>query len=326
MTYIIDLQHLWEGSNPDTTGAQADVAARKNVVSVIVVASRSESLLIQTLQSVLAQQFVREVIIVNCEEQPSLEKALAKFVRNHPKCYHVRGHKNAGLAAAYNLGAQHASGQFLLFIKGNCILAKNATAKLLSTGMLKPAPWVVGAAEKPSEDAFKPLGMLSKLFANSFDALKYEGNQHQAIPEVSLPGGGFHAANIGPDCLFLSTQSFLELKGLDKKCFHSTFHMDLCLRIHYAGGGVYRAREFDVVAFKGTKQPFRAAMRNEWQAFCGRFHFYQKYVSRNTNKFLMVFIYGALAGGFMVRCLGRLFSAFIPDKPKNKLSKQTSFN
>jgi len=327
LTYIIDLQRLWDGSGAES-GAQEDAVAtsRKNVVSVIVVASQSESMLLRTLRSVLAQQFVREVIIVNCEEQVAIEKALAKFVRNHPKCYIVRGHKNAGLAAAYNLGAQHASGQFLLFIKGNCVLDKNATAKLLSTGMLKPSPWVVGAAQKPMKEAFKPLSRIVSLFANSFDTLKYENNQHKALPEVSLPGGGFHASNIDPDCLFLSTQSFLELKGLDKKCFHSTFHMDLCLRIHFAGGGVYRARELDVISLAPEKETCAQELRCEWQAFCGRFHYFKKYVSKSTNKFLMLFIYAALGIGFVFRSLSCLLGLFLPNRPTKKLPKKASFN
>ncbi|MGD9592653.1 MAG: glycosyltransferase family 2 protein, partial [Candidatus Berkiella sp.] len=292
----------------------------------VVVSSVSESVLIQALKSVLAQQFVREVIIVNTQEQASIEKALTRFVRNHPKCYIVRGHQQAGLAASYNLGAQHACGQYLLFMKANCVLAKNATAKLLATGILKPTPWLIGAPEKPSTIVFKPLSRIMSLLENSFGALKYESQQLQDFPEVSLPGGGFHAASISPECLFLSAQSFLDLKGLDKKCFHSTFHKDLCLRIHFAGGGVYRAREFDVITFNANKPSSAATFRDEWQAFRGRFHFYQKYAGKQTNKFFMLFIYGALALGFISRTVANVLGLFLPKKTQATIAKQTSFN
>ncbi|MBS0286864.1 MAG: glycosyltransferase family 2 protein [Proteobacteria bacterium] len=310
MTYIIDLQRLWEGNEEGTASsafARAQNGAHQNVVSVIVVAEPNEAMVMQTLSSVLAQKFVREVIIVNCEALPSLEKALTKFTHRHPTCYLVKGHKRAGLAAAYNLGAQHASGQFLLFIKGNCLLAKNAVASLLSTGIPKPAPWVIGAAEKKKRINFKPLAHLN-LFSNAFET--------QTLPEVSLPGGGFHAAQIAPDCLFMSTQTFLELKGLDKKCFHSTFHMDLCLRVHFAGGGVYRARDFDVVACTGAGHSLRESIRSEWQAFCGRYHFYQKYVSSRKNKIIVLIGYTALLVGFLGRMCMRLLSNF---NNKNKV-------
>lgn len=314
MTYIIDLQRLWEGNEAGSASAafaNAQEGAHKNVVSVIVVAEPNEAMLMRTLSSVLAQKFVREVIIVNCEALPSLEKALTKFTHRHPKCYLVKGHKHAGLAAAYNLGAQHASGQFLLFIRGNCLLAKHAIASLLATGLPKPAPWVIGAAEKKSHTPFKPL---AKLLANSFDMLKYENNQNNPLPEVSLPGGGFHAAHIAPDCLFMSTQTFLTLKGLDKKCFHSTFHVDLCLRVHFAGGGVYRARDFDVVACHGPGQTLAEGIRSEWQAFCGRYHFYQKYVSKRKNKIMVFFLYSALLVSLFGKVVLRLLASFYRKK------------
>ncbi len=320
MTYIIDLQQLWEpvvGDSASSTLSDKQLESRKNVVSVVVIAQFNEKLMKQALNSVLAQQFVREIIIVNCEENDSLEKMLSQFTSTHPRCYLVRGHKQAGLAAAYNLGAQHASGQFLLFMKGNCLLSKNGIAKLLATGIRKPAPWVVGTAEKNNALRFKPFGKIKKLFSNTLDSLHYQGQEH----EVSLAGGGFHAAHIGPECLFMATSSFMELKGLDKKCFHSTFHVDLCLRIHFAGGGVYSAREFEVVAVPGTLPSLVEDLRQEWQAFSGRTHFYKKYVRRTTNDVKMFFLYGALMIGFIARAFFKLLGRLIPKsakKPKIK--------
>ncbi len=321
MTYIIDLHQLWEESASLGAASQEEPQYRKNVVSVVVVATGSGALLLQTLNSVISQPFVREVIIVHCEENPAFDKALATFVRKHPKCYIVRGDKNKGLAALYNLGAQHACGQFLLLMKGNCLLAKNAMAKLLATGILKPSPWVVGVANKPTWHHLNPMGRLGALFSDPFDTLNVHGYQQEALPEVSLPGGGFHTYSIGPECLFLPTQSFLELKGLDKKCFHSTFHVDLCLRVHFAGGGVYRAREFDVHAFAPVKQSIMEALRNEWQGFCGRYHFYGKHIGKKNNKLLMLFVNGLLVIGFVFRsCLG-LVPKRLSKKSKVKYDK-----
>ncbi|MBS0289723.1 MAG: glycosyltransferase family 2 protein [Proteobacteria bacterium] len=304
MTYILDLQRLWE-TNTSTNSVQTSEARKKNVVSVIVVCIANEKLLLQVLQSVLAQQYIREVIIVNGEEAPSLEVNLAAFTRLYPKCHVVTADKKAGLAAAFNLGASHASGQFLLFVNGNCILPKHAVNTLLATGIRKPTPWVVGGAQQIQD---KPAwGRLTKLF-NALDVLKYEKNDNAFLPEVSLPGGGFHTSSLGPECLFLSAQSFLELKGLDRKCFHSTFHVDLCLRVHFAGGGVYRAKEVDLTTPPQLEHSLRDHIMMEWQALCGRYHFYKKHVSANTSIFLKGLHYGSLVLRFMSHCAKRFFT------------------
>ncbi len=324
MTYILDLRRLWEGVTVSSEAQEAAAAVyldpRKNVVSAIVVAHTNEPIILQTLQSVLAQQFIREVIIVNSEGSSSLEKTLAVFAKRHPKCHVVNGQKKDGLAAAYNLGAQYASGQYLLLFSGNCLLSKNAVLNMLATGIRKPAPWVIGGAE-----SLKAQGRLKKLLSNSMHSLKYENQTSH--PEVSLVGGGFHTSNVGPECLFLSTATFLELRGLDEKCFHSTFHTDLCLRIHYAGGGVYRAKDLNVVVCSETTLPLVAYVRKEWQGFCGRHHFYQKYVSNNTNKLFMGVLYAGIALHFIAKLSFGLLNIALsrPTKPVS-LAKQTSFN
>ncbi len=333
MTYILDLQRLWEEGVSVSSESQEAAAAvyldpRKNVVSAIVVAHSNEPIMLQTLQSVLAQQFIRELIVVNCETSSSIEKTLNVFAKRHPKCHVVTGQKKAGLAAAYNLGAQYASGQFLLLFSGNCLLSKNAVLNMLATGIRKPAPWVIGGVDEKSSPLFslKPWGRLKKLLSNDLYSLKYE-NQNRSHLEVSLVGGGFHASNVGPECLFLSTATFVELKGLDRKCFHSTFHKDLCLRIHYAGGGVYRAKDLNVIACSEPALSVGAYVRKEWQGFCGRHHFYQKYVSRNTNKILMGVLYAGIALHFIAKIsFGLLNMALSRPSKQVSLAKQTSFN
>lgn len=300
MTYIIDLHKLWEEHTDNNVGARGgdvSIDPRQNIVSVVVVATANETLLIQTLKSVLAQRFVREIIIVNCEPAQS-SSFLAKYIKLHPKCYVVSGHPKIGLAAAYNLGAQHASGQFLLFMTDACLLPKNAVMKLLSTGIRKTTPCVVGVEDKTycKEKAQVSWGAAIKGWLKTKSEKVFEANK---LPEVSLPGGGVHATHVAPYCLFLNTKTFLGLKGMDKNCFHSTFHVDLCLRVHLAGGDVYWAKELDVVLQPSPRQSLRHFSNREWCALRGWYHYYKKYVSKYTNKSLMGVLYIVLMMHFL---------------------------
>jgi GT2 family glycosyltransferase len=332
LTYIIDLQRLWESSasvTPEQQQAAAKVYLdpRKNLVSAVVVAHKDEDLLLQTLHSVLAQQFLREVIIVNGEGSASIDKALTKLAAHYPKCYLVNGQKNTGLAAAFNLGARYASGQYLLFLSGNGLLAKNAILHLLTTGIRKPTPWVIGTGEQLSCSAqVSAFSQIKKILLKE-DSLKYEHSQMKSFPEVSLAGGGFHASQIAPECLFIPTQTYLDLSGLDKRCYHSTFHTDLCLRIHIAGGGVYRARDAIIVTRLGKPEAFAEHFRKEWQAFRGQVHFHQKHYGKLTNKFWLAVVYASKACRFIGRLVMARFSKKKVSTSKEIiLSKQAGFN
>lgn len=316
MTYVLDLQRLWYEAE-DTSEQTASPELRKNVVSAIVVAEEDEEKLILTIQSVLVQQLVREVIIVNCGNSAVIEKSLIKFTSLHSKCYIVNGQKRMGLASAYNLGAQYASGQYLLFLNANSILPKNTVMKLLTTGLRKPTPWVIGVQERRYAPSTQKIGIWAKLSGKARSKISvpsYEDSKMQV--EVSLAGGGFHAANVAPECLFIPTQAFLDLKGMDKKCFHSTFHRDLCLRVHLAGGGVYRARDLNLVIEQNSSLPLGMEIYRQWQAFKGIVHFYKKYVSNNTNIFLVAMNYLGLTLKFLGNFCFSLFSFVLPRTAK----------
>jgi len=272
LTYVIDLQRLWEertNITPATKRAAATVYLdpRQRIVSIVMVVYQEEKLL-QVLQAVLAQPFVREIIIVDCTHQTCMEVMLARLIDLHPKCSVVAGQFKMGLAEAYNVGAQYASAQFLLFLSARCFLPKNAVLKLLATGFRKPLPWIVG---------LKPSGTKDK---NVFTC-----REAAFLPEVSLPGGGIHAESVSAGCLFIPAKTFVELRGMDEKCFHTTFHLDLCLRVHLAGGGVYWAKALESLEDPFPLEALPKGFRQEWQAWRGWYNFYQNYISKKFNFF-----------------------------------------
>lgn len=268
MTYIIDLQRLWADrkmvlANPLQVAPGAYIDPRHCAISAVVVAQADQDKLLKNLIFLCDQLLIREVVVVNCEASSQIEEALRQFVKSHPKCYIVTGRSRMGVAAAYNLGVRYTSGQFLLFLDLLCVLPKNAILKLLATGLHKPHPWVVG-----------PLSEKDNI----------------NLPEVSLPGGGIHVASLTADCLFIPTKDFLALQGLDERCLHSAFHLDLCMRIHLAGGGVYQACDVQATTDPGRRDSLSLVdrLRQDWQACRGQWYFEHKHFSRKTNLFFRV--------------------------------------
>lgn len=292
MTYVLDLKRLWDDRTP-LTASECEAAAslhldpRQRVVSAIVVIQNDDLQFVPTLHAVLAQLMVRELIVVNITSSIAVEEALTQFSYQHPRTIIVAGSSVRGLASAYNLGAQYASTPYMLFLDAYCVLPKDTVLHLLATGLRKMRPWVVGAALVKTQTSFKPTVPIFKSYLSKIT--------QNNLPQVSLAGGGHYAQVVPSQCILLPTQTFAELKGLDNRCYHATFHWDLCLRVHEMGGSVFQAPNVVLTANEAECLSFKTLLIREWQAFQGWKHFYQKNFSKLTNFFAVCSFYLSLA-------------------------------
>ncbi len=291
MTYVLDLKRLWDDRTPVTESQQRAAAnvhldPKQRVVSVIVVIQHDDLSFIPTLHSVLSQLMVRELIVVNTATSSSVEKALNHFIYQHPRTLLVSGQNTRGLASAYNLGVQYASTPFLLFLDAHCILPKDTVLHLLATGVRKQRPWVVGASIVKTPTGFVPTVPAFKKY--------FSKTTQNDVPEVSLPGGGHYAHIVPSQCILIPMPTFAELKGLDKDCYHTTFHWDLCLRVHELGGSVFHAKEVVLTVNEPQIADLSALCRLEWQSFRGWCRFYQKNFSKLTNFVSACYFYCSL--------------------------------
>lgn len=290
MTYIIDLQRLWQEKSLVQSKArytQSGLDPQKKMVSVILVVNPTEyDKFLKAMHSVLAQPFVREIIIVNNQTHPSVDALLNQVAHQHPKCTIVAAEKEVGLPDLFNQGAQYASSPYLLFLDSNCVLSEDAVFYMLLTGLQKPGPWIIGA----QNNDLLPLRL--GIRANPMNIKRH-------MPEVSLPGGGFHIAQVHPQYVFMSSNTFMDLRGMDKNCFDAAFHYDLCLRVHLGGGGVYSPKDIRLVDFVEPIK-LKPSLRREWQAFRGWCHFYRKHEHSTANKLKITAIYSLLMLRFLV--------------------------
>ena len=270
MTYIIDLQRLWQDRGQISSqflqlapGAYID--PRHMTVSVIMVIYHKQKKLSRKLIPFLKDPLVREVQLVCCHRDPgSLVSAL---VLQHPKCYLVDAELDLSPVDAYQLGARRASGHLLLFLDPEMDLTHESFMRLLSTGLRKPHPWAVG------------------VHAESLNIFHRQRSASRVLPEVFLSGGGIHVPAVSPNCLLIPTTDYWDLKGLDPTCQVSTFHLDLCMRIHLAGGGVYQATDIAPEA-QCTWVPPQRTWRQKWQVMQGWWRYYQKHYSKKANFFM----------------------------------------
>src|SRR5476651_1020721 len=96
------------------------------ICSVIIVSYRTGPVLFASIRSVLRQQRLAELIIVNNGNPPDILARLQQMALTEPRLKILTGHGNAGFAKGCNLGAVQATGEFLLFLHPDCLLPSDA--------------------------------------------------------------------------------------------------------------------------------------------------------------------------------------------------------
>ncbi|MBR0708832.1 glycosyltransferase [Bradyrhizobium liaoningense] len=104
-------------------------------VSVVIPAKNVAAYIGETLASALTQAEVTEVIVV---DDGSIDETVAIVHAIRDPRLHLMSNDSAGVSAARNLGARHASGEWLLFLDADDRLRPGAVAALLATARDAP--------------------------------------------------------------------------------------------------------------------------------------------------------------------------------------------
>ena len=131
---------------PASGGVSPKSGELRRAVSVVIVSYWTGPLLRRCLGSVLQQPGVREILLIdNGNWDQEIERAVAMGDDTTPPIRLFSGHGNIGFAAACNLGAQHATGDYLLILNPDAVIETGGVEKLVREGVVKPRPWMLGA-------------------------------------------------------------------------------------------------------------------------------------------------------------------------------------
>ncbi len=212
-------------------------------VSAIVVSYHTGPLLADCLAA-LDREAVGEIILVDNGNPAGAVDAAAADIAIPVRV--LTGHGNIGFAAACNRGAKAAAGEFFLFINPDAIIAEGGVARMLTDGASLTRPWLMGVklvdpdgeeqrgsrrAELTPWRAIFDASQLSTLAPQVFSPF----NLHQTPPPESLA----EIATLSGACLFLPSQDYAAMGGMDEGYFLHVEDIDFCKRFRDAGGKVW---------------------------------------------------------------------------------------
>jgi len=239
----------------------AFLKARRSV-SVIMVVYMTGEALSESLQCVLRDPLVDELVVVDNGSSDCEGQALQHLADHDSRVVLLRGHGNIGFARGANLGARRATGEVLLFLNPDAFLQPGCVAELARAIDTRPVPCLIGGrilnadrteqrgARRGEITLTSALMSLSGLARAAPGLRRFEVHwEDQALPDQPTP-----APTISGACFCMRREDFDAVQGFDEKYFLHVEDVDLCWRVRLAGGSVLFHPKAEVIHLGHTSQ------------------------------------------------------------------------
>ncbi len=226
--------------------------------SVVMVSYRTGAVLKHAVQSVLKQEGLHELIVVDNGNPPGTFEHL-QLTTSDSRLKIVTGHGNVGFAKGCNLGAQAATGRYLLLLNPDCLLPEN-TLVTMAVAMQNHPEAMVAGCRLLNADGSEQRGSRRELLT-PFTAFTESTGLHRLLPLKRLnnhrkaaPTRACAVPAISGAFMFFRRGEYTQLGGLDEGYFLHVEDLDLCLRIQRAGRTVMFVPEASAVHFLSTSE------------------------------------------------------------------------
>jgi GT2 family glycosyltransferase len=264
-------------------------------VSAVMVTYQTGPALLRAIEAVLDQSDLQELVLVDNGNPAPVLAALRRLADSDDRVRLMTGHGNVGYAAACNLGARTARGDYLLFVNPDCLLPADAVAQFLAVAERAPQPAVLGcrlsnldgteqrgsrrAALTPGTALVETLRLDRMLPANP-RILRLNLHDRPApedVAEVPVVSGA---------CLFLAARDFRALDGFDEGYFLHVEDIDFCFRMRKAGGHVIFLPDLRPVHYRSTSRAHPVFV--EWCKARGFLRYFRKNCADSHPRFVIL--------------------------------------
>jgi GT2 family glycosyltransferase len=251
-------------------------------VSVIMVVYRTGQALEESLDCVLRDALVDELVVVDNGSSECEAQALRRLADRDGRVTLVSGHGNVGFARGANLGARRAKGDLLVFLNPDAFLQPGCVAELVREIEDRPVPCIVGSrvlnADRTEQRGARrgDITPMSALLSLSGLARKIPGWRKFEVhwEGESLPDQPAPAPTISGACFCMRREDFEAMAGFDEKYFLHVEDVDLCWRVRRDGGTVLFHPKAEVIHLGHTS--LASPLRVEFHKGVGLARYFRK--------------------------------------------------
>jgi GT2 family glycosyltransferase len=226
---------------------------KKPVVSIIIVSYNVERFLIDCVESLMRKppSIPFEIIVV---DNNSTDNSVVKLRQKFPEISIFQSDHNIGFAAANNIGASHAKGQYLYLLNPDTVVEEGAIDELYNFLSSHPSAGAAGSYLKNPDGTFQfscyPFPTLSRELWRllHLDSLIPFGSYPQHKWDTKSPQ---KCDVVQGTSLMIKRSIWDSLKGLDEIFFMYSEEVDFCYRLMKAGFENYWVPTSKVTHFGG---------------------------------------------------------------------------
>ncbi len=216
----------------------------KPTLSIITISYNTRDILRACLDSIIkfTHDLDYEIIVVSTGSSDGSLEMIKDFSRKNSKVKLVDAKGNIGFGRGNNLGVEHASGEYLLFLNSDTLIFDNALKEAVDILSRHPEAGAYSCRLLNADRSFQPSGGHFPSFGNVFawqlfiDDLPFIGDlipsfhpkksQYDRNQKMDWVTGAF---------MMIKRSLFNQVGGFDKNIFMYTEEMELCYRLAQAG-------------------------------------------------------------------------------------------
>jgi nucleoside-diphosphate-sugar epimerase/GT2 family glycosyltransferase len=226
--------------------------------SVIMVAKQGGELLFASIETVLVQKSLAELIIVDNGNAPDIIARLQQRSLSEPRIK-IMPLKGAGInfAKGCNAAARQATSEYLLLLKAGYLLPPDAIENFINTLATENKAMLAGGVvvgyDGSMKSIFRPAIVTPKSTLLDIIGIKKRPKKTIPVAENVAKKIPFEVATISSACMCIRAGDYKKLAGLDDEFFPQDEEIDFALRVQQIGG-----RVLCVTAVRVTRLPTAA--------------------------------------------------------------------
>lgn len=259
-----------------------DFLKPRRSVSVVMVVYMTGEALQQSIECVLADPLVDELVIVDNGSTRMEAARIKRLADSDRRVRLMQGHGNVGFARGANLGARAAIGDVIVFLNPDAFLQPGCVAELVRAIDGRPTPTLVGGrvlnADRTEQRGARrgDITPVSALLSLSHLSRRVPGWRRYEVhwEADAAPEGVVAVPTISGACFCMRREDFNLVEGFDEGYFLHVEDVDLCWRVRQGGGEVLFQPKAEVIHLGHTSHA--SPVRVEFHKGVGLARYFRK--------------------------------------------------
>lgn len=286
------------------------------VISVLIVNFNSGPWLVRCVASVLASDLPLEVLVGdNGSSDDSLTQVVALYGERR-ECRIFPNDRNLGFAAATNRLLAASTGEFVLLLNPDCLIAPNTLSAMIAEFHRHPDAGMAGCLIRNLDGSEqrgcrRKIPTLESAFHRSLPLHPAAASRNFDLTGSPLPSGVVEVEAISGAFMLVSRRALESVGPMDEAYFLHCEDLDWCLRFTRAGWRILFVPHVEISHQQGVCGAARP-IRVEWHKHRGMQYFFHKFYHGGRRPLLYSMTSLAIWAHFAVAVLRKLVSRYLP--------------